>query len=106
MTELGLQRSAGPRVWSTSRRSERGSARPGLSRGRTMDNAARSPSYAQALERLRRVGLRPTRQRLALVKLLFEQGDRHITAEQLHEEAQGAGVRISLATVYNSLQQF
>jgi len=71
-----------------------------------MDNAARSPSYAQALERLRRVGLRPTRQRLALVKLLFEQGDRHITAEQLHEEAQEAGVRISFANVYNSLHQF
>ena len=71
-----------------------------------MDNAARPRSYGQALERLRRVGLRPTRQRLALAKLLFEQGDRHITAEQLHEEAQGAGVRISRATVYNNLHQF
>jgi Fur family iron response transcriptional regulator len=71
-----------------------------------MDNAARPRSYAQALECLRRVGIRPTRQRLALAKLLFEQGDRHITAEQLHEEAQGTGVRISLASVYNSLHQF
>ena len=71
-----------------------------------MDNAARPRSYAQALERLRRVGLRPTRQRLALAKLLFAQGDRHITAVQLHEEAQGAGVRISRASVYNSLHQF
>ena len=55
---------------------------------------------------LRDVGLRPTRQRLALAKLLFEQGDRHVTAEQLHEEAQSAKVRVSLATVYNSLHQF
>jgi len=66
----------------------------------------RPRTFALALERLRRVGLRPTRQRLALAKLLFEQGDRHVTAEQLHEEAAGAKVRVSLATVYNSLHQF
>ena len=71
-----------------------------------MENSARPRTYAQALERLRRIGLRPTRQRLALAKLLFEQGDRHVTAEQLHEEAAGAKVRVSLATVYNSLHQF
>lgn len=71
-----------------------------------MEPANRPRTYAQALERLRRVGLRPTRQRLALAKLLFEQGDRHVTAEQLHEEAQAAKVRVSLATVYNSLHQF
>ncbi len=71
-----------------------------------MDTTPRPRTFAQALERLRRVGLRPTRQRLALAKLLFEQGDRHVTAEQLHEEAEGAKVRVSLATVYNSLHQF
>src|SRR5215468_5594704 len=71
-----------------------------------MENSARPRTYAHALERLRRIGLRPTRQRLALAKLLFEQGDRHVTAERLHEEAQAAKVRVSLATVYNSLHQF
>ena len=71
-----------------------------------MEHVTRPRTYAQALERLRRVGLRPTRQRLALAKLLFEQGDRHVTAEQLHEEAEAAKVRVSLATVYNSLHQF
>ena len=71
-----------------------------------MDSAARADTYAQALERLRRAGLRWTRQRLALAKLLFARGDRHVTAEQLHKEAQAAGVRVSLATVYNSLHQF
>jgi Fur family transcriptional regulator, iron response regulator len=71
-----------------------------------MENMNRPRTYAQALERLRRVGLRPTRQRLALAKLLFEQGDRHVTAEKLHEEAEAAKVRVSLATVYNSLHQF
>jgi len=57
-------------------------------------------------ERLRNVGLRPTRQRLALAGLLFAHGDRHVTAETLHEEAVGAGVRVSLATVYNTMHQF
>ena len=62
--------------------------------------------YSNALERLRRVGLRPTRQRLALARLLFDQGNRHVTAEQLHCEASAASVRVSLATVYNTLHQF
>jgi Fur family iron response transcriptional regulator len=58
------------------------------------------------LARLRSVGLRPTRQRLALARLLLENGDRHITAEQLHGEATGADIQVSLATVYNTLHQF
>lgn len=62
--------------------------------------------YAPLVERLKQAGLRPTRQRLALAKLLFDPGNRHITAEQLHAEAQGANVRVSLATVYNTLHQF
>ncbi|OHC76254.1 MAG: transcriptional repressor [Rhodospirillales bacterium RIFCSPLOWO2_01_FULL_65_14] len=62
--------------------------------------------FAPALDRLRSVGLRPTRQRLALARLLFENGDRHVTAEMLHAEAQAAAIRVSLATVYNTLHQF
>src|SRR5436309_8351857 len=57
-------------------------------------------------EKLRRVGLRPTRQRMALANILFGSGDRHITAEQLHAEAVAARVPVSLATVYNTLNQF
>lgn len=56
---------------------------------------------------LRSAGLRPTRQRTALAELLFGDGhDRHVTAEQLHEDAVAAGERVSLATVYNTLHQF
>jgi Fur family iron response transcriptional regulator len=62
--------------------------------------------YSLAMDRLRGAGLRPTRQRLALAKLLFENGHRHVTAEQLHGEALQANVRVSLATVYNTLHQF
>jgi Fur family iron response transcriptional regulator len=51
-------------------------------------------------------GLRPTRQRMALGWLLFAKGDRHLTAENLQEEAQASRVSISLATIYNSLNQF
>jgi len=69
-----------------------------------MDNSVRP--YSQVYETLRKVGLRPTRQRLGLARLLFENGDRHVTAEQLHSEAAGANLRVSLATIYNTLNQF
>ena len=65
--------------------------------------------YRELIEQLKTAGLRPTRQRLALGRLLYgENGDieRHVTAEQLHAEAMSAGVRVSLATVYNTLHQF
>jgi Fur family iron response transcriptional regulator len=55
---------------------------------------------------LRRAGLRPTKQRLALSAILFSQGNRHLTAEMLHTEALAAKVPVSLATVYNNLHQF
>ncbi len=56
-------------------------------------------------DRLAAAGLRPTAQRLALARLLFEHGDRHVSAEQLHAEARKARVPVSLATVYNTLNQ-
>jgi Fur family iron response transcriptional regulator len=55
---------------------------------------------------LRQVGLRPTRQRMALGWILFGKGDRHLTAEMLYEEATRAKVPVSLATIYNTLHQF
>ncbi|HYM72897.1 MAG TPA: Fur family transcriptional regulator [Stellaceae bacterium] len=58
------------------------------------------------LSRLRAAGLRPTRQRMALARLLFDSADRHVTAEQLHGEATAAAIPVSLATVYNTLHQF
>ena len=59
-----------------------------------------------ASAKVRAAGLRPTRQRVALAGLLFREHDRHVTAEALHEEAAKAGVRVSLATIYNTLHQF
>lgn len=63
-------------------------------------------SYSVLIDQLKDAGLRPTRQRLALAKLLFEGGNHHFTAEQLHARAMEAEVRVSLATVYNTLHQF
>ena len=57
-------------------------------------------------DRLRLAGLRPTRQRLSLALMLFGAGDRHVSAESLHQEALVAGIDVSLATVYNTLNQF
>src|SRR3974390_359914 len=56
--------------------------------------------------RLRMAGLRPTQQRAGLARLLFGQGDRHVTAEKLHTEAVSQKMPVSLATVYNTLNQF
>jgi Fur family iron response transcriptional regulator len=52
---------------------------------------------------LKSAGIRSTRQREAIVKCLFGGPDRHLTAEMLFEELSAAGVRASLATVYNTL---
>jgi Fur family transcriptional regulator, iron response regulator len=60
----------------------------------------------QAASRLRGAGLRPTRQRIELATHLFAGPDRHVTAESLHDEVVDAGIKVSLATVYNTLHQF
>jgi len=65
-----------------------------------------NPPFDQLPDWLRHSGLRPTRQRLALATLLFGRGHRHVTAEELHDQALAAGVHVSLATVYNTLHQF
>jgi Fur family iron response transcriptional regulator len=73
-----------------------------------MAKASRSAKNltAQTTARLRQSGLRPTRQRVELAGLLFDDCDRHVTAESLHDEITKAGVKVSLATVYNTLHQF
>ncbi|WP_409361423.1 iron response transcriptional regulator IrrA [Bartonella heixiaziensis] len=63
-------------------------------------------SISMLENRLRQNGLRPTRQRLELANMIFSQGNRHIAAEELYEEAIRLGVPVSLATVYNTLHQF
>src|SRR5271168_2952728 len=77
----------------------------------------RRMSYSVQNERSRRplqdarallqdVGLRPTRQRMALAALLFDGCPKHVTAEQIHASLRRGRTRVSLATVYNALHQF
>ncbi len=73
-----------------------------------MGKASRNGKALAALAtgRLRQAGLRPTRQRVELAGLLFLDCDRHVTAESLHDQVTKSGVKVSLATVYNTLHQF
>jgi Fur family iron response transcriptional regulator len=43
--------------------------------------------FTEVVLTLKQCGLRPTRQRMALARLLRDAGDCHLTAEQLHEMA-------------------
>ena len=71
------------------------------------DHAIMTTEAARATDWLARGGLRPTRQRLALARLLVGDGqDRHVTAESLFALTGGAGEKVSLATVYNTLRAF
>jgi Fur family iron response transcriptional regulator len=62
--------------------------------------------YADAMRRLKGAGLRPTRQRLSILSMLLETAPRHVTAEELFQEVRQAGIPVSLATIYNTLNQF
>ena len=62
--------------------------------------------YNQAIVKLKKNGIRPTKQRMVLAKLLFEKGDRHISAEEIFDEIKKEDRKISLATIYNTLKQF
>ena len=62
--------------------------------------------YNKVIKKLSNNGVRPTKQRMVLAKLLFEKGKRHVSAEDLYLEVRKEDRRISLATVYNTLKQF
>ena len=64
-----------------------------------MNIEARAQSFEEAL---RRAGVRITRQRAALLRVLAGAGD-HPDATQLHARATEAGAAVSLATVYRTL---
>lgn len=57
-------------------------------------------------DRLRSVGLRPTRQRLEIARILRSWPESHITADQAHRLAFDRGLRLPLGTVYNALNDF
>ena len=73
---------------------------------RNFSTYAPSSNYDQMMKKLSNKGIRPTKQRMILAKLLFEKGDRHISAEELYKEVQKEDRKLSLATIYNTLKQF
>ena len=60
----------------------------------------------KALKTLKISPLKVTEQRTAMIKLLFENGAAHFTAEDIYEEVNKKKIKISLATIYNCLNQF
>ncbi len=69
-------------------------------------NKSASGKYGNLQTLLQGAGLRPTKQRLALAGLLFDGCDKHVTAEQVHASLTRMKAKVSLATVYNSLNHF
>ena len=63
-------------------------------------------AYNIALKKIEESGIRPTKQRRILARILFEKGDRHISAENLFDEVKKEDRKISMATIYNTLKQF
>ena len=60
----------------------------------------------QSKIKLRNAGLRPTNQRIIIADLLFNGSNRHFTAENLLDEINLSGNKMSIATVYNCLKKF
>ncbi len=56
--------------------------------------------------RLREAGIRPTKPRMGVMRAIREGGRRHLSPDSLHRELADTGIRMSLATVYNTLKQF
>ncbi len=59
----------------------------------------------QALESLNSSPLKTTKQRVEIIKILFGDENNHFTAEDVHNKIENLGLNISLATVYNCLNQ-
>ena len=59
-----------------------------------------------ALELLKSSPLKITKQRVDIIKILFKDGNNHFTAEDVQKKIEKLGLNISLATIYNCLNQF
>ena len=62
--------------------------------------------YNIALKKIENSNIRPTKQRRVLAKILFDKGNRHVSAEELYDDVKKEDRKISMATVYNTLKQF
>ena len=56
--------------------------------------------------RLRRYGLRPTRQRVRMASLLLDGQNRHVRPDDIYDQLKSGPEKLSRGTVYNTLRQF
>ena len=63
-------------------------------------------AYNNAIRKIEQSGIRATKQRRILAKLIFDKGTRHISADNLFDEVKKENRKISMATIYNTLKQF
>ena len=63
-------------------------------------------AYNNAIRKIEQNGIRATKQRRILAKLIFDKGTRHISADNLLDEVKKENRKISMATIYNTLKQF
>ncbi|PHR91375.1 MAG: transcriptional repressor [Robiginitomaculum sp.] len=68
-----------------------------------MDSAA-SPLDPNQI--LAKNGIRPTKIRKAIARLLFDGHDKHVTVENVIDMARNSEIKTSVASVYNTLNQF
>ena len=68
----------------------------------------RDSNNSDFIEKLRSSGLRPTKQRLEICKLLFDRKKTfHFTVETLNKKINKNGAtKVSLATIYNTVEAF
>ena len=59
-----------------------------------------------ALVNLKKSPLKVTTQRTRLIEILFKNGNQHFTAEDVYKEVNKNKYKVSLATIYNCLNQF
>lgn len=62
---------------------------------------AKSPDFAAILKEN---GLKVTKQRLQILRVLSESGDRHLTAEEIYDLVRVVSPDMGLATVYRTIQ--
>ena len=63
-------------------------------------------SHMDMLKLLGSKGIRPTKIRKAIAGLLFDGHDKHVTVDDVIDMARLAEVKTSVASVYNTLNQF
>ena len=59
-----------------------------------------------ALQMLKESPLKLTEQRVCMINILFKNGESHFTAEEIFNEVNKKKLKVSLATIYNCLNQF